>query len=107
MRAPLPPPGVPDFAGFAPLPIAVLNVNRLLVTVWDTPIDDSPPPLLHALPSAGSPPNVVRVTKTGSGSGSPIGWKRLSLRSVAAPTSRPTASHALCEKPPSTLLKRP
>src|SRR5487761_743659 len=47
MAAPLPPPGVPPRAGFAPQPIAWLCVRTLLSTTHDTPMLLSAPPLAH------------------------------------------------------------
>src|SRR6516165_3449612 len=60
MAPPLPPPGVPDAAGFAPLPIALLPVITLLSTVQETPMLLSAPPLEHCPPR-----NVSLVMNTG------------------------------------------
>ena len=50
MAAPLPPPGVPELAGFAPQPMAWFPAITLLSTVQDTPMLLSAPPLEHTPP---------------------------------------------------------
>ena len=59
MAPPLPPPGVPGFAGLAPLPIAWLPVNTLLRMVHDTPMLEIAPPFEHSLRRLPAPPNVL------------------------------------------------
>src|SRR5690606_25441899 len=83
------------------IPIARLCENHELSTVKDTPMLDSPPPFEHSLPIPGPPPNVLRVTETGSHSY----W--LSTRTAAPPTSGPTASQRFRTKTLFTILKRP
>ena len=98
---------MPLRAGLAPTPIAVLNANRLLMTVCETPMLDSPPPFEQVLPCVASPPNVVLTTYTGSGSAAPAGWYWLSVRTDAPPTSGPLASQRLPKNRLLTILKRP
>src|SRR5262245_26556756 len=96
MAPPLPPPGVPDRAGLAPLPIALLWFIRLLSTTQDTPM------LLIALPFEHVPfTNVLRVTYTGS----PCDW--LNARTAPPPMSGPVDSHVLPLKYEFTILRRP
>ncbi len=62
MAPPLPPPGVPGWAGLPPLPIAWLFENTLLMTVHDTPMLLMPPPLEQVLPKPAAPPKVLFTT---------------------------------------------
>jgi hypothetical protein len=50
MPAPLPPPGLPERAGFAPFPIALLWLMTLLRTTHETPMLLSAPPFEHVPP---------------------------------------------------------
>ena len=62
MAPPLPPPGVPARAGLAPVPIAVLWLNRLLSTVHETPMLLSAAAVRALVAVPGAPPNVLLTT---------------------------------------------
>src|SRR4051794_10145753 len=89
MAPPLPPPGWPACAGFAPRPTAVLCVIRLLSTTQDTPMLLSAPPLEHTPPCPFAPPNVDCATYTGRP------WYWSSARIAAPPRSGPVRSQRL------------
>src|SRR3954469_25089628 len=96
MAPPLPPPGVPPRAGFAPRPTAELPVSTLLRTRQDTAMLLSAAPFEHPPPS-----NVLPTTYTGS----PFDW--LSTRSAAPPRSGPVRSQRLPTKRELITAKRP
>src|SRR4051794_36611488 len=96
MAPPLPPPGVPPRAGFAPCPIAWLPVKTLFSTAQETPMLDSAAPLEQE-----PPVNVLCTTYTGS----PFDW--LSPRIAAPPRSGPVVSQRLPVKTVLTTRTRP
>src|SRR3954452_19375279 len=96
MAPPLPPPGVPPRAGFAPLPTAELPVNELFSTVHETPMLLRAPPLEHE-----PPVNVLPTTYTGRL------WLWLSTRSAAPPRSGPLRSQRLPVNRELTTFSRP
>src|SRR4029453_16870182 len=101
MAPPLPPPGVPGFAGFAPRPIAELCDSTLLSTTHDTPMLLSAPPLEHTPPCPAAPPNVLLTTYTGRSRC----WS--STRMAAPPRSGPVPSHRFRTNLEFTTLRRP
>ena len=96
MAPPLPPPGVPAWAGLAPVPIARLSKKRLFSTVQETPMLLRAPPLLHTLLSK-------RLSATYTG--------RLSYceraRMAPPPMSGPLGSQRLDENTALTMRSRP
>src|SRR5690349_10732034 len=96
MAPPLPPPGVPAWAGFWPRPMALLLRMTLLRITHETPM------LLIAAPLEQEPPsNVLPTTYTG------LFWCWLSTRRPAPPRSGPLVSQRFLVKRVLTTLTRP
>src|SRR4249920_2593356 len=58
-------PPLPPSPAFWPWPTALFSESTLLRMFHDTPMLLSAPPLAHALPRPGLPPNVLFTTQTG------------------------------------------
>src|ERR1700759_1808014 len=84
MAPPLPPPGVPAWAGLAPSPMAWLPVMMQLITVQETPMLLRAPPLEHT-----PPVKVLPTTYNG------WFWYWLRARMGAPPRAGPDGSHRL------------